>query len=133
LLAGKILNGDPLQAIPIEIEHGIAPNLRREFPDSIDCGIRYIDRYGNVVLDMNKDQFDLLIGGKPFRIRVPKADDITVVSNNYHEVSEGQSLCKFNDADFLQISLNHASMAGLLGINLDNLRTVRYRTVKIFF
>ncbi len=133
LLAGSIISGGLLQATPFEFEKRIAPNLRRELPDGIDCGIRYIDQYGNVVLDMDKDQFGLLVGGKSFNIRVPKADDITVVSNNYHEVPEGQPLCRFNDAGFLEIALNHAPMAALLGISQENLGTVRYRTVKIFF
>ena len=132
-LAQNILNGELLPVMRFEFEKGIAPNLRREFPDGIDCGIRHIDRYGNVVLDINKVQFEQLIGAKPFRIRVPKADEIIVVSNNYNDVPEGNSLCKFNDAGYLEIALNHAPMAALLGISQDNLRTIRYRTVKIFF
>jgi S-adenosyl-L-methionine hydrolase (adenosine-forming) len=132
-LAQNILNGEQFPAMQFEIEKGIAPNLRRGFPDGVDCGIRHIDRYGNVVLDINKGQFEQLIGGKPFRIRVPKADDIAVVSTNYNQVAHGQPLCKFNEAGYLEISLNHAPIDALLGISQDNLRTVRYRTVKIFF
>lgn len=100
--------------------------------DGIDCNILFIDRYENVVLDITKTQFNELINNRPFRIKLMRMNDITTISNNYNDVPQGQPLCRFNNAGFLEIALNHAKSATLLGFEADNTSNLRYRTIKIF-
>jgi len=59
--------------------------------------------------------------------------DITSVSNNYNDVPQGAPLCRFNNAGFMEIALNHGSAASLLGLNAGNTSNLGYRTIRIFF
>ncbi len=101
--------------------------------DSIECNVLYIDSYGNVVLDITKEHFDNVLKGRPFRIKIMRSEDITKVSDNYNDVAENQPLCLFNDAGCLEIALNRAPAATLLGLWLNNSGNLRYRSIKIFF
>lgn len=100
--------------------------------DSIDCNILHIDRYENVVLDITREQFDRLLQGRRFRIRMLRRNDITSVSRNYTDVPDGMPLCRFNNAGFLEVALNHAPAAPLLGLDMNNTGNYRYQAIKIF-
>ena len=102
-------------------------------PLGIDCNILYIDRYENVVLDITRKQFDEYIQGRPFRIKVMRMQDITSISNNYNDMPEGEPLCRFNSAGFLEIALNHEGAASLLGLGSYSSGNLRYQTIRIFF
>jgi len=102
-------------------------------PLGIDCNILYIDRYENVVLDITRRQFEEYVKGRAFRIKVMRMQDITTISNNYNDVAEGEPLCRFNSAGFLEIALNHEPAASLLGLGSINQGSLRYQTIRIFF
>ena len=104
----------------------------QEVPLGIDCNIRYIDHYGNVVLDINRQQFDGYVAGRPFKIRIMRMQDVTTISNNYNDVPDGMALCRFNDSGYLEIALNHRSAAAQLGLTSDNATNIGYRTIRIF-
>ncbi len=102
-------------------------------PLGIDCNILYIDRYENVVLDITKRQFDEYVKARPFKIKVMRMQDITTISNNYNDVPEGEPLCRFNSAGFLEIALNHEPAASLLGLGSYSSGNLRYQSIRIFF
>ncbi len=102
-------------------------------PLGVDCNILYIDRYENVVLDITKTQFDEYARGRPFRIKIMRMQDITTISSNYNDVPNGEPLCRFNDAGFLEIALNHAPAASLFGLGSYSTSNLRYQTIRIFF
>jgi S-adenosyl-L-methionine hydrolase (adenosine-forming) len=100
--------------------------------DGVDCGILYTDRFENVVLNINKEQFEQIIGDKPFAIKVLKTMEITAISNNYTDVPVGVPLCRFNASGFLEIALNHGSAAAYLGLGAYS-TGMRYPAIRIFF
>ena len=102
-------------------------------PDGVECNILYIDRYENVVLDITKTQFDAMVKGRPFKIKIMRMDDITTVSNNYNDVAKDEPLCRFNSAGFLEIAFNHAPAATSLGLGSFSTGNLRYQTIKILF
>jgi len=102
-------------------------------PFGIDSNVLYIDRYENVVLNITKSQFEEIVKDKPFKIKIMRMQDISTISNNYYDVPDGAPLCRFNDAGFLEIALNHAPAASLLGLSHGNGGNVRYQTVRIFY
>jgi S-adenosylmethionine hydrolase len=102
-------------------------------PDGVDCNIMYIDRYENVVLDITREQFEELVQERPFRIKIMRAEDITTISSNYNDVKNGEPLCRFNNAGFLEIAFNHAPAATFLGLGSFSTGNLRYQTIKIFF
>lgn len=131
LVAQKIFSGDELPYERYDKMNNTRQMKAGMTPGGMDCGIQYIDRYGNVVLDMTREQFELLVREKPFRIKVTRSD-ITVISKHYDDVAEGAPLCRFNDAGFLEISLNRSSAAGLLGLNTNNTGNLHYQSMRIF-
>ena len=62
-----------------------------------------------------------------------RMDDITALSNNYNDVENGEPLCRFNSTGYLELALNHAPAASLLGLDSFNTSNLRYQTIKIYF
>ncbi|MCD6010355.1 MAG: hypothetical protein K0Q79_217 [Flavipsychrobacter sp.] len=127
----KIIAGDLAWLVPYNEIKGGQHSMLNAHAHGIDCGIHYIDRYGNVVLNITQKQFDEMVRNRPFKIKVMRTD-ITTVSKNYNDVPEKVPLCRFNDAGFLEIALNRASAADLLGIGANNSGNLHYQTMRIF-
>ena len=77
----------------------------------------YID---NVVVNINKKLFDEFVGDKQFLISF-RQHKIGSLSKHYSDVPEGEVLALFNDAGYLEISMNRANAAGLLGLAYGSL------------
>jgi S-adenosylmethionine hydrolase len=136
-LAGKaaaemIANKNISHLQPYNIVNAPTPVPPQATPLGIDCRVLYIDRFGNVVLDITKAQFEELIGDKPFRIKVMRMQDISNISNNYSDVKEGEPLCRFNRAGFLEVAVNRQSAASLFGLESYSSASLKYRTIKLF-
>ncbi len=99
--------------------------------DGVECNILYIDQFENVVLDITKAQFEEIIGSNPFRIRVTRSHELTVISNNYNDVGENEALCRFNDTGYLEIAINQGKAASILGLGAFNSGKLLYQTIKI--
>ncbi len=125
----------------------------RIMPYGLQCNILYIDRYENVVLNLSKKEFEALIGDKPFTIQVTGklklSEDfaskalpatvhnhaapkllVTTVSDNYNAAPVGEPLCRFNEAGYLEIALNHDQAATRI-LGADCRSNLRYKTIDI--
>ncbi len=130
-VAGAILAGDVARFGAYVVKNApriVQPKL---IGTGIECNILYVDHYENVVLDITKTQFEDFVQRRPFKIRLLRARDITVVSNNYNDVPPGEPLCRFNGAGFLEIAVNRSSAAASLGLDREMPGDTRYRTIKI--
>lgn len=89
-------------------------------PDLIRATVIYIDKYGNVVLNVTKDVFYNFIGERPFTIttRNYRAHKI---NKHYTEVEEGEMVCIFNDAGYLEIAINEGNASELMLTKYGNL------------
>ncbi len=92
-------------------------------PTSNKQGIRgmviHIDPYENVITNISKKLFDEIIGGKPFQLNI-KRYHCHKISDSYSDVGEGELLCLFGSNNLLQIALNRANAASLLGVSLKD-------------
>ena len=135
--AGKVIKslaqGNTTEFKPCEIKMARRLLQPQVMPLGIDCNILYIDRYENIVLDITRKQFEEYVNGRPFKIKVMRMQDITTISNNYNDVPEGEPLCRFNSAGFLEIALNHEPAASLLGLGSYSSGNLRYQTIRVFF
>jgi S-adenosylmethionine hydrolase len=59
--------------------------------------------------------------------------EINTISEHYNDVPEGDNLCLFNSADFLELAVNHGNAARLFGFKESNDQSLFYNTIKIFF
>lgn len=99
----------------------------------VDCQVLHITHNGNVIVNMQKDYFDSLRGGKSFRLDLTGTGYLSSLSKHAGMVNEGEVLCRFNKAGFLEIAINGASAAQLLGFDAYDEHQQFYTTVKIFF
>lgn len=89
-------------------------------PNLIRGSVFYIDGFHNAVVNITKEVFDDLVGDKLYLISF-RQYKINLLSKHYSDVAEGEALAMFNDAGFLEIALNKANAAGLLGLEYGSL------------
>ena len=78
----------------------------------------YVDHFGNVVTNITRKYFNEVANDRPYKIILRQKDysitDINVIYNHYHDVVQdfskefqamGRTLCLFNSADFLEVTL----------------------------
>jgi S-adenosylmethionine hydrolase len=99
----------------------------------VDCQILHISHNGNVIVNMQQEYFEKLRGTKNFRMDLKGTGHVSVLSKNAGMVNEGEVLCRFNKVGFLEIAINGASAAQLLGFDTYSEHQQFYTSVKIFF
>lgn len=102
-------------------------------PNGLEGHVIHIDRFGNVVTNITEDIFSRTGRNRPFRIGLVRDEVITEISRRYNEVKEGEKLCRFNSAGYLEIAINRGNAAVLLGLRLQREQHLIYNTIKIAF
>lgn len=115
-----------LQNTPLYFKPKISNNV-------LECQVIYIDRFENVVLNITRDEFEDFRSGRNFSINFMRDEVINTVSKHYNSVKEGQKLCRFNDAGYLEIAINRGEAAGLFGFRVARDNQYIYNTIKIEF
>jgi S-adenosylmethionine hydrolase len=88
--------------------------------DRIRGTVIHVDHFDNVVVNIRRELFDEIAGGRPFSLYFKRNDPITTLSGNYCDVATGEQLCLFNMAGFLEIAVNMGRAATLLGLKSDD-------------
>lgn len=132
--AGNIIQS--LQSTPVDKLELQLCELKhiRTSPDtvnntSIDCEVLHIDHFGNVVINIQEEQFKARSQGRRFRIILMQIEEITEISKNYSDVREGNKLCRFNSNGYLEICINRGKASSLFGFRLNS----RHNDIKIIF
>ena len=89
-------------------------------PELIRGSVFYVDGFDNVVVNISKELFHDFVGDKQYIISF-RQYKIGALSKHYSDVPEGEVLAMFNDAGYLEISMNKANAAGLLGLEYGSL------------
>jgi len=76
----------------------------------------YVDRFGNLITNINQDTFLRFIEGKKFQIVIGKAK-ILKISSSYQEGKEGLPIAVFGSFDNLEISLYRDDVSRRLNLN----------------
>lgn len=78
----------------------------------------YIDDYGNVITNIDRELFERLVQNRKFEIELPRRDVVlSNISQRYDDVGNGQMLALFNSSGLLEIAQNQADAAGLYGFS----------------
>lgn len=88
-------------------------------PDIIRAAVIHIDRYGNAVVNINKEVFYRFVENGPFFIHV-KRNNTNKISKHYTDVEKGEIVCIFNDAGLLEIAINDGKTT-VLGLEYGTL------------
>lgn len=101
--------------------------------NSVECNVVHVDRFGNVVLNINKEEFEQYRAGRRFQIVLRRNEYIDTIHQHYADVVMDEKLCLFNEAGYLEIAMNQSSAANLLGLRLYDPRLSVYQHIKIEF
>ena len=106
---------------------------------SIIGHIQYIDNYGNVITNINKDLITRIAKGRTYQVNIRnfKFDKIynsygNCISNSDSNSYDGKRIALFNSANFLEIALYKSSLetggaSTLLGINYRDTVAVSFK------
>ncbi len=141
----KITNGKKMEEIgdaniSIHVKDPFGPKIGVDF---IDGQIIFIDNFENVIVNINKEEFEEQRKGRGFKIIFKRDEIIDKISDSYADVSEGEKLALFNSAGYLEIAINKGNAAGLLGLQGFSEKQLEqsqftssrlfYQTVKVHF
>lgn len=114
----------PKELIPVQ------PSVQSH---GIECQILHVDRYGNTILNITKEDFEKHRNNRSFSILVPKNQPLTSISDDYASVVNNTQFCMFNSAGYLEIGVKNASAAQLLGLKAFKENRMIYNTITIEF
>ena len=128
--------------IEIKVKNPLKPLVGEDW---IEGQIIYIDNFENVIVNINKVEFEEQRKGRNFNIVFKRDEVIEKISETYADVAEGEKLAFFNSAGYLEIAINKGNAAGLFGLQgysemqhqlaqqqyINN--RLFYQTVKVFF
>ncbi len=132
--------GDP--SITIKVKNPLKPLLGDNW---IEGQIIFIDNFENVIVNINRIEFEEQRKGRNFTIVFKRDEVIDKISETYSDVAEGEKLAFFNSAGYLEIAINKGNAAGLFGLQGFSERQHQlaqqqymsnrlfYQTVKVFF
>lgn len=122
---GKIINLLLQEYKPADFAHLTTEtvNFRYLQPVTTSGSIRgsviYIDNYGNAVSNITRKMLTDHIGDRRYTIFVNVANT-KVLSDNYSDVEEGEMVCLFNSAGYLEVAINKGKADKLLNLKLDS-------------
>ncbi|MDB5201319.1 MAG: hypothetical protein JWQ27_728 [Ferruginibacter sp.] len=142
-----LLDGLPLEevgdaTVSIQVKNPLRPLLGNNW---IEGQIIFIDNFENVIVNINKDDFEEQRKGRSFTVVFKRDEVIDKISETYADVPEGEKLALFNSAGYLEIAINKGNAAGLFGLQgfsekqqqhapMQFLNTrLFYQTVKVYF
>lgn len=108
----------------------IQPSIKE---NGIECHILYVDRYGNAVLNVTREDFEKYRNNRSFSILVPMNQPLTSIASDHASVPDGMQFCMFNSAGYLEIGVKNNSAFQLLGLRPFKDGHIIYSTVKIEF
>ena len=117
-VVNQLVNGESIKDIGIPDVNYIEKNpLRPTLGDNwIEGQIIFIDHFENVIVNINREQFEEQRKGRSFRIVFKRDEVIDRISESYADVAEGEKLAIFNSAGYLEIAINKGNAAGLFGL-----------------
>ena len=85
---------------------------------SVRGTIVYVDHFGNAITNISRQMFNEFIGEKRFTV-LANVGQSKLISKKYSEVEEGDMVCIFNAAGYLEVAMNKGKAELLMGLKLD--------------
>lgn len=133
--AQKIANKAPISTIGTKVEHIKRRQLFRPTveADVLKGTVTYIDTYGNIITNIDKELFEEVRAGRNFKIYLTRAGyTISTIHKKYNEVPEGEKVAIFGSSNFLEIAINKGvdgsggGASRLFGIKLNDTITIEF-------
>ena len=114
--AAWLANGIELTALgpPAGAVHRLDVPQPRDTAQGVEGEVVRVDRFGNLITNIDRQRFERLAAGHPLIVRVG-ALQISKVVSTYADSSPGELCALFGSTDHLEISANGASAAAEIG------------------
>ena len=98
-------------------------------PNYIRGSVVFIDRFDNVTTNITREIFEQVGEGRGFQLLVKRMPPLDGLSFGYHDVPEGEALCRFDSDGFLEIAVNLGKAATLLSIQVEDTVQIEFFSV----
>jgi len=95
--------------------------------NEIRGSVIFVDRYGNVIVNIKKTDFDRIRNDRSFSLYFNRHEHIHEISAHYMQVDIGSPLCSFNSQDYLEIAVNLQRADELLGIKKGDVIQIKFQ------
>ena len=94
--------------------------------DYIRGTVTFIDQYDNVTTNISRDRFEQIRQGRPFQLLIKRMQPIEALSAHYHDVPQGEALCRFSSDGLLEVAINMDRAASMLSIQEEDMVQVQF-------
>lgn len=107
--------------------------VRRE--NELECAVIFIDRYGNSVTNLHREEFYQVQQGRKYRIQFLRNEIIDEITETYTSSEYGGIAAYFNEFGFLQIAMKdkNANSSSILGLNPLQTESLINNYIRIIF
>lgn len=78
-----------------------------------------VDRYGNLITNIEEEVFNILLKGRNYLIHFGR-EKAEKINHTYNELDDGDCFVIFNDLGLLEIGINKGNASKLLGLKYDS-------------
>ena len=89
-------------------------------PSQIRGSVIYVDTYENVIINISRQLFEQTWKERGYKIYFRRNDPISKINLNYYDVPIGETLCRFNSANLLEIAINMGKASSMLGLKTED-------------
>ena len=97
--------------------------------DHIRATIIHVDRFGNVIVNLNRKIFNKVCRDRIYAIYYKSSEPVTRLSHRYSDVQIGDVCAFFNDIDLLEIGINMGNAHQLLNLNKNETIQIDFHEV----
>ncbi len=119
--AARLLNGEKIEtfAEPVQSLESFYFPFRKEDDHRIVLNVLHIDHFGNLILNITREEFQKL--GLPENVRIKfKNGFLYGIQRTFADAGEGQILALWDSSGFLQIAQNRGNAARLLKMSVGD-------------
>jgi len=120
-IINAIKNQQPLESIGTKTQQIRRLTRLKSFCSvgNIRGNILHIDKYGNGITNISREEMQQFIGEKKFVIYLNTWEG-TEILESYNDVAPGEVVCFFNAENYLEIAINKNKSTNLIGVKIDN-------------
>ncbi|MFO7998476.1 MAG: SAM-dependent chlorinase/fluorinase [Bacteroidales bacterium] len=97
------------------------------YPEKIIGKVIFIDRYDNVLVNIDRELFRQVGRNRPFTIHFRSPGySITQIHQSYADVVPGEKLALFGSTGYLEIAINQGKASSLLGLYMNDTVSIEF-------
>lgn len=129
-LAIKIIQNENIETLGSPTDQTHLYNMIRPTyeDDKITCTVSYIDSYGNIIVNLQEDEFLSYKKGRSFDIFINSFRHKTNhICTSYSEVPKNEIFALFNSSGYLEIGMRMANISEILNLSENSSIIIKFK------